>query len=88
MAPARRPTPSAATSAALQDKIAFNGGNGVTIASSLNNLVQGDVIGGNLGWGLFAYGDCTGTLVANNTIWINAAGNVNLVNSRGVRYIP
>jgi hypothetical protein len=74
--------------AALQDKIAFNGGIGVTIASSLNNLVQGNVIGGNLGWGLFAYGDCTGTLVANNTIWINAAGNVNLFYSRGVRFIP
>ncbi len=72
----------------LQDRIEFNGGSGVTIASSLADAVQGDVIAANLGYGVLASGLCTGTLVAGNTIWINALGDVNLTKSRGIVYIP
>ncbi len=72
----------------LQDQIEFNGGNGVTIASSVHDAILGDVIAANLGYGIYATGLCTGTLIANNTIWINAAGVVNLAASRGILYVP
>ncbi|WP_237170493.1 beta strand repeat-containing protein [Paludisphaera borealis] len=73
-------------SAPYQNKILNSGGNGVTIQSSKSNLVQGNQISGSQGWGLFAQGVCTATVVNGNVIQTNALGNVNLTNSKGVVY--
>ncbi|AMV37916.1 right-handed parallel beta-helix repeat-containing protein [Planctomyces sp. SH-PL62] len=69
-------------------KIADNGGDGLAVRSSRNNAVQGVEIVANRGYGLFAEGDASGSVVRNSTITDNARGNVNLTNSRGVVYIP
>ncbi len=76
------------TSAALQDKIFFNGGNGVTINSSVGNAILGDQIAANFGYGVYAIGVCSGSVVAGNLISFNALGDVNLAKSHGVSYIP
>jgi hypothetical protein len=104
-------------SAALRNLILFNGGDGVTVASSnynrvtnnviaanfgsgvvlaagLNNLIGwpeaefGNVIVNNFGFGLFALGDCTGSVVRGNTILSNAQGNVDLSRSHGIIFVP
>ncbi len=56
----------------FQNKILNSRGNGVTIRSSRRNAVPGNGIVGNLGYGLFASGLCTGTVVKSNTITSNA----------------
>ena len=58
------------------------------IQSSRGNVVQGSEISGSQGWGLFAQGDCTGTLVEGNQIEDNARGDVDLSQSRGIVYNP
>jgi parallel beta-helix repeat protein len=40
----------------------------------------------NQGYGLYARGNCNGSVVQGNTILANAQGNVNLTNSRGITY--
>lgn len=76
------------TTAALQDKIFFNGGNGVTINASLNNVVLGDQIAANFGYGVYALGVCSGSVVAGNLVVYNGLGDVNLTKSKGVTFIP
>ncbi len=75
-------------SPALGNKILNNAGNGVTIRSSHRNRLLGNEIATNQGYGLFAAGVCSGTLVKGNTIASNTQGNVNLTQSKGVVYIP
>ena len=48
----------------------------------------GNGIVGNQGFGLYAQGLSTGSLVQGNVIVANATGNVNLTKSRGITYIP
>jgi hypothetical protein len=43
---------------------------------------------GNQGWGLYAQGDCNGTLVQGALISDNARGDVDLSKSKGVTYNP
>lgn len=73
---------------ALQNKILNSAGNGVSIFSSRDNAVLGNEISNNLGYGLFATGVCSGTVVKANTIKSNAKGNVNLTNAHGIVFIP
>jgi trimeric autotransporter adhesin len=74
------------TAAALQNKILNSAGNGVSIRSSRGNAVLGNEIVRNHGYGLFARGVCTGSVVRGNVIEANAEGNVNLTKSRGIVY--
>ncbi|WP_254053629.1 beta strand repeat-containing protein [Singulisphaera sp. GP187] len=76
------------TATALQNKIVNNLGNGVSLRSSQRNAILGNEIADNLGYGLFATGLCTGTVVKANTITSNARGNVNLTKSQGIVFIP
>jgi hypothetical protein len=76
------------TAAPLRVKIRNSLGNGLTIRSSRGNAVTGNQIITNQGYGLFAEGVCTGTVVQGNEIELNARGDVDLTNSRGVVYIP
>ena len=73
---------------ALQNKIFFNGGNGVTINSSVGNAILGNQIAANFGYGVYASGVCSGSLVAGNLFFVNALGPVNLTKAKGVTYIP
>jgi hypothetical protein len=74
--------------------ISGNAGNGVTIAMARRLTVGGSAPGsgnrivGNQGYGLYAFGVCSGSVVRGNAIASNAKGNVNLTRSRGVVYIP
>ncbi len=72
----------------LADKVLYSGGNGLTFRSSKRNTVLGNDIRNSQGYGLYALGNCTGSLVQGNLIASNSRGNVNLTNSRGVDYIP
>ncbi|MDR3633174.1 MAG: right-handed parallel beta-helix repeat-containing protein [Isosphaeraceae bacterium] len=77
----------------LGNTISGSTGNGVTL-----NSAQGVTIGGvagdgntiviNQGYGLYATGQSSGSVVQGNTIAGNAAGNVNVTNARGLKYIP
>jgi hypothetical protein len=69
-------------------KVAFNRGNGLNVLSSQRNKVEGLEVVDNLGYGLFAIGDCAGTVVRGTTIKRNAAGNVNISRARGIIYVP
>jgi parallel beta-helix repeat protein len=59
-----------------------SGGSSQVVAGPGNRIVV------NQGYGLYARGDCNGSVVQGNTIAANAQGNVNLTNSRGITYIP
>lgn len=59
---------------------------GVTIGGSA--LGAGNRIVGNSIYGVYARGVCSGSVVRNNLIEANPAGNVNLSNSRGILYFP
>jgi trimeric autotransporter adhesin len=74
--------------------ISGNAGNGVALSKARFLTIggstpgSGNVITGNPGYGLFALGVCSGTLVKGNAIVANTKGNVNLTGSRGIPYIP
>ena len=72
----------------MQNKILNSVGNGVSIRSSRGNAVSGNEIVSNLGYGIFADGRCSGSVLRGNTIASNARGDVNLTKSRGIVYIP
>ena len=63
--------------------ITDNTGNGITLDSAEHLTVggskpgAGNTITGNTGCGLFATGDCEGTVVKGNTINTNGKGNIN-----------
>jgi trimeric autotransporter adhesin len=59
---------------------------GVMVGGS--NPADGNHVAGNQGYGLFAAGDCTGSVVQGNVIVANAQGNVNLSKSSGITYFP
>ena len=71
-----------------------NSGDGVTLDSARRLTLGGPSPGAgndiirNLGFGLFAQGISTGTLVQNNRISRNAKGDVDLSQSTGITYIP
>lgn len=75
-------------SAPYTNLIRFNIGNGVTIQSSRDALIEGNGIVDNQGYGLRATGDASGSVVRNNQIAGNSEGNVNLDGSTGITYIP
>jgi hypothetical protein len=75
------------SAAALQNKILYSSGNGLSILSSRRNAIVGDQIAGNLGYGLYAQGQCLGSVVRGAAIEANTKGNVDLTKSRGVVYI-
>ena len=74
--------------------ITTSGANGVMLDQAKSLMLGGgDAGAGNMivlnqGFGLFAFGVCTGSVVQANTIVANAQGNVNLINSKGIKYIP
>ncbi|MGP0065397.1 MAG: beta strand repeat-containing protein [Isosphaeraceae bacterium] len=76
------------------NEISSNTGTGVMLVKARrltiggNSSAAGNGIVGNLGYGLAAYGGCSGSIVRKNTIAANAQGNVNLTRSRGITYIP
>ena len=49
---------------------------------------DGNEVLSNQGYGLYATGLCTGTLVQQNVFVANTQGKVNLTGSRGITYIP
>jgi hypothetical protein len=71
-----------------------NTGDGVMLVNARRLSIGGSASGagnrivGNLGFGLYAVGVCSGSLVQQNAIVVNAKGNVNLTRSRGITYIP
>ena len=76
------------TSASELVKVAFNRGNGLTFHSSRRNTITGAQIVDNRKYGLFAVGNCAGTVVQGSTIKRNLTGDVNLSRARGIVYIP
>jgi hypothetical protein len=75
------------------NKLNNNAGDGVLLEKARRvtlggTLGTGNRIIGNQGFGLFAKGACTGSVVQSNVIEANAKGNVDLTNSRGILYIP
>ena len=76
------------------NSISGNSGNGVTLSNALGLTVGGGASGdgnavvSNQGYGLFASGPGFGSVLQANTVAMNTQGNVNLTNSRGVKYIP
>jgi hypothetical protein len=75
-------------------EIENNAGDGITVVRSRRLTVggvtsgAGNQITGNLGYGVFARGDCRGSVIRGNTIAANGAGNVNTASARGIVYIP
>src|SRR5262249_1530603 len=69
-------------SPALQDKILYSGGPGVTIQSSKSNVVLNDEIQGGAGYGVYVTGVVTGTQVQDNAISGNAGDGVTLVKAK------
>ncbi len=53
-----------------------------------NSAQAGNQILTNHGYGIYALGMCSGTLVQKNVIVANDQGDVNLTNSRGITYKP
>ena len=90
------------TGTQVQDNaISGNAGDGVTLVKARKVTIGGNTSGAgsqiahqgnrivtNQGYGLYALGVCTGSVVQGNMIVANAQGNVNLTNSRGITYIP
>ncbi len=78
----------------LDNTISTNSGNGVMLVNARKLTVGGSAAGAgngilsNLGYGVYALGVCSGSVVQKNTIAANAKGNVNLTRSRGITYIP
>ena len=68
------------------DGLTLNGDQGLTVGGEAPGA--GNRIISNLGYGLYARGLNCGTVVRGNLIEANAAGNVDLTNSRGVHYMP
>ena len=74
--------------------ISDNTGDGVMLVNARkltiggNSAVNGNGIVSNLGYGLYAFGVCTGSVVQSNVIVANAQGNVNLTKLRGIKYVP
>jgi hypothetical protein len=69
-------------------------GNGLVLAQAQGILVgglspaNGNIIVGNSGFGLLAFGLCNRSQVIRNTIANNAGGNVNIARAQGLRFIP
>jgi parallel beta-helix repeat protein len=76
------------------NQISDNTGNGVTLVSALGVTIGGSSAGAgnqivsNQGYGVYAAGVNSGSVVQQNIIAANTAGDVNLTNSRGITYIP
>jgi hypothetical protein len=74
--------------------IGSNTGNGVTLASARGVMIGGSSTGAgnrivnNQGFGVYASGLSTGSVVEKNVIAANIAGNVNLTKASGITYIP
>ena len=73
--------------------IAGNSGDGVMLDQTRNlqfgfSAEAGNQITGSNGYGLYAQGGCSGSVVQGNVIVANSKGNVNLSSSRGITYIP
>ncbi len=71
-----------------RNKIYYSGGNGVTIRCSKRAWIEGTEIVSNQGYGVYAQGNCDGSVIRGNVIASNVQGNVDLSRSRGVTYIP
>jgi trimeric autotransporter adhesin len=78
----------------IDNQITSNSGDGVMLANARKLTIGGLASGtgngivANLGFGLYAFGMCSGSVVQRNVIVANAKGNVNLRRSRGITYIP
>jgi parallel beta-helix repeat protein len=86
----------------LGNAISGNAGDGVRLVRARKTTIGGNSPGAgsqaaagqgnriviNQGYGLYALGRCSGSLVQGNTIAANTQGNVNLTHSRGITYIP
>lgn len=77
------------------NKFNSNQVNGIELVNAQNLLVGGPTpaLGNSandnqIGYGLIAVGNSSGTTVANNVFLRNAAGNVNLTNAKGIKFIP
>ena len=71
----------------IADKIEFNGGDGLTILSSLNNAVAGNTINSNV-TGIYATGACTGTIINGNTVLANTNVNLDISTATGITFTP
>jgi trimeric autotransporter adhesin len=78
----------------LGNKISVTTGDGMMLDQARKLTVgdgttgAGNQVTGSQGYGLYAQGECSGSVVQGNVIVANAQGNVNLTNSRGIVYIP
>ena len=74
------------------NEISDNAGDGLKLDKARRVTIggrppgSGNRIVGNLSYGLYASGVCSGSVVQRNLIEANAKGNVNLTNSRGIVY--
>lgn len=88
LGPGTRGTRLGGTAEHERTRVVFNQGNGLSIRSSREDHVRGVEIVANQGYGLFAIGDCFGTVVRDSPIRRNGAGNVNISRAKGIIYVP
>jgi trimeric autotransporter adhesin len=80
--------------AAEGNQIDSNTGNGVTLAQARGVTIGGSSAGtvnqivSNQGYGVYAFGISTGSVVQHNVIAENTAGDVNLTKASGITFIP
>jgi trimeric autotransporter adhesin len=72
------------SSSDLADVIRYNGGPGVTIQSSKDNVVMGNQIQDGAQYGVYVTGVVTGTQIENNAISGNVSNGVTLIKARKV----
>jgi hypothetical protein len=71
-----------------------NAGDGVDLSAARGLAVgggtpaAGNPVLNNAGYGVYAAGNCKGTVIQRNPIRGNAKGDVNLTNSTGITYVP
>ncbi len=70
------------------NRVLYNGGTGITIASSTRNQILGNEIRANVGYGLYASGSCRRTRVIENLFAGNTLGSVNIASATGISYVP
>ena len=88
LGPGTRSTTIGGNASQLQNKIMNSLGNGVELRSTSHNILDGNQVISNQGYGVYATGACTGSVVRQNVTVANTLGNVNLSKSRGITYLP
>ncbi len=88
LGPGSRSTTVGGNASQLQNKIMNSLGDGVELRSSSHNVLNGNQVISNEGYGVYATGACTGSVVRQNVTVANTLGNVDLSKLRGILYLP